>query len=597
MSANVRALSSQESNEVKEMFCEECENHGDGFTPAIAFCVDCVEYKCVTCLKYHKRQSKTHKIQDSDSMPKDFYFEKCSTHPLQLIKFYCSECSKEACQECKDNDHVKCGDVNHLPTLASGIQKCDDLKDLQQNLDRLLEEIKDTEKLLHAKSEVVDKQEEEATEAFKEHREKLIEIFIQQHQDVIDAFDKEIEETIARMKKEGLELVNELSENERKFKNQITKAENDVKEKVVSTNKDFKVLKSEHLNLVKQLKAHIAELEEDQKLGQNCELLIKLKFTKQMCENIHRNIKQIQQAYIQRFKIETFNIQAKELSLVSERRFFTFAKVHASYVERRVVFDFDINCHIDVISSLLVLSEHTLLVSDYAMCYLDIYKLGMSQANYIDSMNFKTNPFGIIRVSDYKIAVTFPKERIIRLITFFGDMKVLNITEIPGNGPCTGIAYKNNYLVVSYWNPASVKILSMSGEIVKTFDKDDNGRNLFIEPWYLTVSPDNTVIYVSGWEKHTVTCLTFAGKVKAVYKNDQLKRPQQLAVDEYGSLYVCGIHSGNIHQLSNDLTKVKILIDKSDGLDQPKSVAYCPNTKRLFVGMYNKIKVFNVLLE
>ncbi|XP_060573399.1 E3 ubiquitin-protein ligase TRIM33-like [Ruditapes philippinarum] len=145
MATDDSASTTFDSDEVKEMYCEECEKHGDGYTPAVAFCVDCVEYKCVTCQKYHKRQSKTHKIQDSDSMPQDFYFEKCPTHPQQLVKFYCSECSKEACQECKDNEHDKCSDVNHLPTLASGIQKSSDLKDLQQNLDRLSEEIKDTE--------------------------------------------------------------------------------------------------------------------------------------------------------------------------------------------------------------------------------------------------------------------------------------------------------------------------------------------------------------------------------------------------------------------------------------------------------------------
>jgi DNA-binding beta-propeller fold protein YncE len=137
----------------------------------------------------------------------------------------------------------------------------------------------------------------------------------------------------------------------------------------------------------------------------------------------------------------------------------------------------------------------------------------------------------------------------------------------------------------------------MSGEIVTTFGKDYNGQNLFTEPCCLIVSPDNTIIYVSDRNKHTVTCLTYDGKVKNVYKDDQLKRPYQLAVDEFGSVFVCGFHSGNIHQLSSELTKVKILIDKNEGLDQPNSVAYCPNTERLFVGMTNKIKVFHVSLE
>ncbi|XP_060573359.1 uncharacterized protein LOC132731236 [Ruditapes philippinarum] len=582
----------QDSDEIEEMYCEECDRHTGEYATAVAFCVDCVEYKCKTCKVYHRRHFKAHKIQDSDSMPQDFYLEKCSDHSEQLIKFYCSECSKEACSECKDNEHVQCGDVNHLPALASGIQKSDELKNLQQMLDKLSADIKDTEKLLDAKSEVVDKQEEKAIEACKVHTNKLIEAYTQQHQDLIDDFDEKMEETIARLKKERLELVQVLSKKERMFKNKITNAETDVKDQIVSTNTEFKELRSEHLTLVENLKALTIDLEQAQKLGKNCELFIKLKFTKQLCEKLHRNIEQIQQAYIQRYKLKTSGIQP---TLESGTRFFMFEKVSA--VKRRVVFNFDINSHIDLISSLLVLSEHTLLILDWKKCSLVIYILEMSQANCIDDIKFETSPFDITKVSDYIVAVTFPNERMIKLITFSGNMKVLYITKIPGNGTCTGIAYRNPYIVVSYWDPASVKILSMSGTIVKTFDKDDNGQNLVIKPWGLIVSPDNTMIYVSDLDKQTVTCLTHDGKVKAVYKDDHLNLPYQLAVDEYGSVYVCGAVSDNIHILSSDLTKVKILIDTNDGLDKPESVAYCPITKRLFVVMQNKIKVFKVLEE
>ncbi|XP_060581651.1 E3 ubiquitin-protein ligase TRIM33-like [Ruditapes philippinarum] len=286
MIANDSASVTQHDDRVKEMYCEECANHGDGYSTAVAFCVDCVEYKCVTCLKYHKRETQTHIIQDRKKMPQSFYFEKCSTHPQQLIKFYCSVCSKEACQICKDNEHVNCRDVNHLSTLASGIQKSKDFKDLQQNLDKLYADIKDTEKLLNVKSEVVDKQEEKATETCKEHKDKLFKAFKQLHQDLIEDFNMKMKETIERLKKERLELVEELSEKDRKFKNKITKAETDMKEQVASTNTNFKVLRSEHLYLVKNLKVLTSDLDQAKKLGQNCELFIKLQLAKQMCETL-----------------------------------------------------------------------------------------------------------------------------------------------------------------------------------------------------------------------------------------------------------------------------------------------------------------------
>jgi DNA-binding beta-propeller fold protein YncE len=250
-----------------------------------------------------------------------------------------------------------------------------------------------------------------------------------------------------------------------------------------------------------------------------------------------------------------------------------------------------------------VLSENTLLASDLKKNTgsFVIFSLEKSNAKCIKETKFKNQPCGMTKVSDNKVTVTFPDEGMIRLITFSEEMEVLHITEIPGHGRFYGIAYSNNHLVVLYYKyfTGSIKILSMSGEIVKSFEKDDNSQDLLMNSYYLAVSPDNSLIYVSDWSSNTVTCLTFDGKVKAIFKDDQLKRPQKLAVDEYGSVYVCGHDSNNVHQLSHDLTKVKILIDNRHGIIRPTSIAYCQNTKRLFVGMNQntKIKDFNVTLK
>ncbi|XP_060578289.1 uncharacterized protein LOC132735365 [Ruditapes philippinarum] len=598
MAANFSGSLTQDSDEIKEMYCEECDRHGDGYATAVAFCVDCVDYICVTCQRYHKRQFKTHKIQDSNSMPQDFYFEKCSTHPGQLVKFFCSECSKEACKECKDNEHVNCSDVSHLPTVASDIQKSDELRNFSKNMDQLSKNIKDTEKLLDAKCEVIKKQEENATYACKEQSNKLISTYKQHHQDLIDNFDKKMEDTIAKLKKERSELVQMLSEKGRKFEEKVGKAESNMKEEVVKTNTDFKKVKSEHLYLVGNLKALTVDLEQAQKLGKNCELFIKLKLVKQMCKQIQVTTNQIQHSYIQQYKLNISDIPPKVKSLENQTRFFSLDKVHASAEERKITFNCDINHEFASITSLLVLSEHTLLALSYKRCSLVIFRLEKSKAEYIKETKFNISPWGIAKVSDNKIAVTFPYEEKIRLITFSEEMEVLDTTEIPGHGRCFGIAYSNNHLVVSYRYTGSLEILSMSGKIVKLFDKDDNDQNRSTFPHYLTVSPDNTMIYVSDCGRYSVTCLNFDGMLKSIYKDDQLKFPHQLAVDEYGSVYVCGRDSNNVHQLSCDLTKVKIL-DKSHGIDTPTSIAYCQNTKRLFVGMNesSKIKVFSVSLE
>ncbi|XP_060606591.1 uncharacterized protein LOC132758899 [Ruditapes philippinarum] len=589
----------QDSDETKEMYCEECEKHTGAYATAEAFCVNCVEYKCKTCQEYHKRHFKAHTIYDSGRMPQDFYFEKCSLHPKQLIKFYCLECNIEGCQECKDNDHENCRNVNHLPTLASGIQKSNELNDIKLNMDTLSEDMNNIKKLLKAKCELIDKQEENIIKACKEYTDKLIATYKQQHQYLIDDFDKQMEDSIAKLKKERSELIQRVSEKERKFEVKVRKAETVMKEEVVNTNTNFKKLKSKHLSLTKDFEILSSDLKHAQKIGQNCKLFIKLKLAKHKCKQIQLSTGKIQDAFIQGYKLEPFKIQTTAQSLEKETTFFSLVKVHVSALERGVTFNSDMFHQVRNVSSLLVLSEHTLLTSDWYTKSLVIYKQEQPDQESFTEFKFDKYPHGLTKITDYKVVVTFPDDRKIRLITFSKDMKILNITEIPGNGHCRGIVYSNNHLVVSYWNPSCVKILNMSGKIVKSFDNENNCQNLFSNPLYLTVSPDNTMIYVSDCDKNTVTCLTFDGMLKSIYKDEKLNYPHQLAVDDFGSVCVCGQDSNNIHQLSRNLNKVKILIDKSHGINTPTSIAYCQNTKRLFVGMdcNRKIKIFNVTLE
>lgn len=114
---------SLDSDEVLEMYCEQCDRCVGISVTAKGFCVECVEYMCSTCLLYHKRYVPEHSQLNEDVMPQDFSFVKCSIHTNQLIKFYCSVCKSFACMECKTNKHGTCNKVDHLSTTVKGIEQ------------------------------------------------------------------------------------------------------------------------------------------------------------------------------------------------------------------------------------------------------------------------------------------------------------------------------------------------------------------------------------------------------------------------------------------------------------------------------------------
>ncbi|XP_053386625.1 E3 ubiquitin-protein ligase TRIM71-like [Mercenaria mercenaria] len=606
MDTNFSASQTQDSDDVQEMYCEECEKHDDRYTPAVGFCVDCVEYKCVNCLRYHMRHYKNHTVEEKNTMPQDFYFEKCSSHPKELIKFFCSECEKTACQECKNNDHKNCCNVSHLPTLAKDIKTSTELKSLKENLDKLSNDIKDTKNKLDDKCATMDSLENEAKATVKMHKDKLIATYKQQQNEIIDNFDKKMKETIAKLKKERKVLVEELAEKQSKFKLRISDEEQRTVKAVENSNADFKTLRKKHLALVDDLKKLSAELVQAQPLGLNCKLFLTMKFTERICEKLSQNMQEFQNNFIHHYKVEP-KIESKQSiqSLETTTAFFSYIEIHKSAVERTATFHSDIKHLFYGMSSLCLLNESTLLATDYDRCSLAIFKITKKTSQCYDIIELPSEPWDITKLTDNKVAVTFPNETItrlfrspeamIRLITFSDLMSVVNTNDIRVSPPCHGIAYSNNNLIVSNEENGTVQILDMSGRIIRTIGKDSNGKPLFTKPWYLVVSPDNTTIYVSDYERHTVISLTVDGKVKAIYKDDQLKHPRQLTVDESGAVYVCGRWSYNVHQLSSDLTKVKILLNKGQGMNSPMSVAYCKNNNTLYVGMRGRnIEVFNL---
>ncbi|XP_060572481.1 uncharacterized protein LOC132730540 [Ruditapes philippinarum] len=280
-------------------------------------------------------------------------------------------------------------------------------------------------------------------------------------------------------------------------------------------------------------------------------------------------------------------------------KLFTYQEIHESIIPRTASYHTDIKVSCCSYSSLCLLSENCLLVTYFNSRKLIIFKdMSVSTSSY-DTIDLSSRCWAVAKVDNIKVAVTFVELGIIKLITFSKCMTVTKTEDIKVGEGCRGVAYSNNKLIVSYIHYlATVKILDMSGKVLKIFDKDQHGNCLFVDPYYLTISADNTVIYVSDLRKNCVIGLTFDGNVKAIYKDDQLNKPCQLTVDRSGAVFLCGLWSHNINQLSPDLTKVKILLDKKQGIKSPAGVAYCQDKNRLYVSQCgDHIKVYELSME
>ncbi|XP_060579032.1 uncharacterized protein LOC132736005 [Ruditapes philippinarum] len=579
----------QDSDEVQEMFCEHCDKHDNQYVPAEGFCEECFEYLCGTCLKYHKIYMKSHTIKDKDNMPQDFCLEKCSVHQDELIKFYCQDCKKCACTECKTQDHGNCSIISHLPVLVPGIENSQEIKELTENLDKLMKDLEHTEKHVNINMKYVASYETKILDTVMKKKKEILSVFEKHQTDIIQNFEKKIEETLQRLEEEKKEKIDKLQENQRKLEKLLNDEENEIKKKIEIIKKDdVKILQAitEETSKMKiKLKAISTELVYHQTTDHRCQLFVAMKKGEEVIEKLKRDAdKQCKNNSIHHYKVECKASEQNITNIQDCDKFFTYQDIHESEVQRTASYYTDIKFTVNSLSSLCLLSENCLLYTCLNSMKLIIFKdLSVSTSSY-DTTDLPSEPWAVAKVDNNKVAVTFPELGTVRLITFSKCMRVTNTEDIKVGKVCRGVAYSKNKLIVSYTNsPATVKILNMSGKVLKTFDKDQHGTCLFVDPHYLTVSADNTIIYVSDYNKNCVIGLTFDGKVKAIYKDDQLNKPYQLTVDRSGAVFVCGCWSHNIHQLSPDLTKVKILLDREQGIECPVGVSYYQNKNRLYV--------------
>ncbi|XP_060572862.1 uncharacterized protein LOC132730833 [Ruditapes philippinarum] len=594
----------QDSDEVQEMFCEHCDKHDKQYVPAEGFCEECFEYLCGTCVKFHKRYMVSHTIKDKDNMPQDFCLEKCSVHQDELVKFYCQACKKFACTDCKTQDHGNCSMVSHLPALVPGIENSQEIKELNENLDKLMKDLEHTEKHVNKNMKYVASQETKILDMVMKKKKEILSVFENHQKEIIQNFEKEIEETLQKLKEEKKEKINKLQENQRKLEKLLNDEENEIKRKIEIIKKnDKKVLQTiieETTKMKTKLNSIATELVHHQGTDQRCQLFIAMKKGQEITDQLKPDAdKQCKNNSIHYYKVECKALEQNATNLQDCHKFFTYQEIHKSEVPRTASYYTDIKFTSDSWSSLCLLTEKCLLVSYFNSSTLIIFKdLTVSTSSY-DTIDLSSKPWAVAKVDNNKVAITFPYLRIIRLITFSKSMTVTNTEDIEVGKRCHGVAYSNNKLIVSYIDYlATVKILDMSGKVLKIFDKDQHGKYLFVNPYFLTISADNTVIYVSDYNKSCVIGLTFDGKVKAIYKVDQLKMPCQLTVDRSGAVFVGGHWSYNIHQLSTDLTKVKILLDEEQGINGPVGVAYCQNKNRLYVSQFaGNIKVYDLSLE
>lgn len=143
---------------------------------------------------------------------------------------------------------------------------------------------------------------------------------------------------------------------------------------------------------------------------------------------------------------------------------------------------------------------------------------------------------------------------------------------------CYGVACQNGEIFVAciggqYENRPQLRVYNMSGRLLRVFERDSDGMQIFSSPRNIAISPDGTMIHVTDREYGVLTVGLF-GKVISRFKRADLDSPRGITVDPDGNIFVCGQNSHNVVQLNAAGEEIALVMKDRVRLYRPQALCY-----------------------
>ncbi|OWF41920.1 uncharacterized protein LOC110461790 [Mizuhopecten yessoensis] len=172
--------------------------------------------------------------------------------------------------------------------------------------------------------------------------------------------------------------------------------------------------------------------------------------------------------------------------------------------------------------------------------------------------------------ADDEVFVAVNKDEILKCKLRNGQLTLIN--KISCSRGTVGIAFLGNNILVDTLE--SVKVMTVDGKVTKTIKKGGNHA-------FLATSLSSATVYHK--DNHDVVCRRLDSDVEVYrYRDPRLNDPRGFGLDRDDNLYVCGHQSGNVHLVSPDGLRRRILVSNLSSISYPWCVVVHP-TRQEFV--------------
>ena len=246
------------------------------------------------------------------------------------------------------------------------------------------------------------------------------------------------------------------------------------------------------------------------------------------------------------------------------------------------------------IPDIAVLSTSRLLVSDWVNCTLRL--VDSVNGGVLSQVSLPGWPRGVYHLRDKEAAVTLNNVQKIQFVRINSDKLSLDRSIDVKGRPLSVSAFDSSHLVVTYEYPGMVEMMTIDGRVIDIADNQKAGKQLFSNPFSIAIS-NRREIYVSDRNTCTITQMDRTLRITRTFTSPMVTSPHGIVSVSTDQLLVADEASHSILVLNPTSGTVTPLLGQADGIQQPWAVVWCPVSKKLFVGSWNRqtaVSVFSL---
>ena len=532
--------------------CDPCTRIDEN-VPASKWCVDCEDALCITCVKSHKgnKVSMTHHVIDMEvisTLPHEVLTTqtKCSKHPDFIMDFFCNQHHVICCRSCMSEDHRSCDQFMPLEIASNNAKTSSLFDDISQGMKQVHLTLKTAVQNRRENRDRMKIEEKNIVRQISAFKVSVIKRLDELEKSALLEMQTATQDSISQMEREESELEKSVSLIEKHLQQLDFVTKN-------GSNKHVFLLLHRLLPILSKQDNHLEEI------------VVNLSDVSLVYDQPEKKNSGVKPLGTTRLKKEPCAIRFKPVKHMEAQEISVQSKPPKSFK-----FGYRIDRTFDCVTGMVVDKDDNLILADGSFLLMYSKECILGGASWDISYHKKSG----------RIVVALQNKCIQFVDNFVAQTKI----RFQNIDYCRGVTWVDDNVYVSGSNgkgKGGINILDSNGQHINSINCVSSISSVSsINSVMYIHHRDNNIYYT---DNNNVYCIKKDRSNVFTFSSPDLKGAYGIETDRQGNVYVVGRGSNNILRLSSDGQNSDIIMKKEDGINDPVTLCFSRDFKKLFV--------------